>query len=90
MFDNATATIYDGSFTLCGGAPVDFQPYDKIWEFEDGFEIRITKRAFCDLNAAIIPEGYIGIGSQLYKIMNINPWDDYLELWLYACKRGVT
>ncbi len=88
MFENQIAEIYNGSFVKTGEAPVDFQPYEKTWAFEDGVEISLTHRVFCAPSPAILPDGYLGIGSQLYKIMRILPWDDFRELWLYACERS--
>ena len=46
MLENLAAAIYDGSFTLCGEAPVDLQPYHQTLSFEDGLSVEVTHRAF--------------------------------------------
>ena len=89
MFENATAAIYDGSFTLCGEAPVDLQPYHQTLSFEDGLSVEVTHRAFVSGQPAVDESHYLLIGSKLYKIMRITVWDDYTELWLARCTRGV-
>ena len=89
MFENATATIYDGSFTLCGEAPVDLQPYHQTLSFEDGLSVEVTHRAFANGQPAVDESCYLQIGPNLYKIMRISFWDEYTELWLARCARGV-
>lgn len=90
MFYSTTAVIYDESLVQTDGALVDLQPYERTQNYDDGFEIDITHRAFCDIDPTIVAAGYIEVETQLYKIMNIKQWDDYMELWLYACERGAT
>ena len=85
---NTIATIYDGSLAHVGEALVDLQPFEKVYSYDDKVEIDVTKRAFCERNASVTAAGYLGIGTQLYKVMNVKEWDDYMELWLYACERG--
>ncbi|MCE5344503.1 MAG: hypothetical protein LLF96_13105 [Eubacteriales bacterium] len=89
MFENATATIYDGSFTLCGEAPIDLQPYHQTLSFEDGISVETTHHAFVDGHPSVDESYYLQIGIKLYKIIRINFWDDYTELWLARCARGV-
>mgnify|MGYP001384159432 CR=1 FL=1 len=89
MFENATATIYDGSFALCGEALVDLQPYHQTLSFEDGLSVEVTHRAFVDGQPSVDKSYYLQIGIQLYKIIRISFWDDYTELWLVRCARGV-
>lgn len=89
MFENVTATIYDGSFTLCGEAPVDLQPYHQTLSFEDGLSVEVTHRAFANGQLTLDESHYLQLGPKLYKIMRISFWDDYTELWLARCARGV-
>ncbi len=89
MFENVTATIYDGSFTLCGEAPVDLQPYHQALSFEDGLSVEVTHRAFVNGQPTVDESCYLQIGSMLYKIMRISFWDDYTELLLARCAKGI-
>lgn len=88
MFYKTEAVIYDGSLAQVGEALVDLQPFERTQNYDDGFEIDISHRAFCDIEATVAAAGYLKIEAQLYKIMNIKQWDDYMELWLYACERS--
>jgi len=65
----------------------DIQPYDRNISFEEGIEIEITKRAFCDIEPLIGKDSYISIKENLFKVMKIKTWSDYTELWLYECNR---
>lgn len=65
----------------------DVQPYDRSISFEDGIEIDITQRAFCDVDPEIGKDSYMSIKAKLYKVMKIKTWSDYMELWLYECNR---
>ena len=68
----------------------DIQPYEKIMSFEDGIEVEITQRVFCDIILAIDDNSYLRINGRLCKVMNIKKYSDYLELWLYECERDAT
>ena len=88
MFKDTQIEILDASFQHIAETDADIQPFDKTMTFEDGIEIDITKRAFCETFPQIDDQSYLKIGSKFYKIMKIKPYSDYLELWLYECERG--
>lgn len=67
----------------------DVQPYQKSITFEDGYVIDISIRAFCDKDALIDLNSYLGIGGSIYKVMELKEWSDYLTLSLYQCKSGI-
>jgi len=67
----------------------DVQPFSKSIAFEDGFQIEITSRLFCDTDDLITEESYIEFASEMYKVMEIKKWDNYLEIYLYKLKRQV-
>ena len=67
----------------------DVQPFSKSIAFEDGYQIDITSRLFCDIDDSINKESYVEIGDEMYKVMEIKKWDDYMEAYLYKLKRQV-
>ena len=67
----------------------DVQPFSKSIAFEDGFQIDITSRLFCDIDDSITEESYVEFENEKYKVMEIKKWDDYLEVSLYKLKRQV-
>ena len=67
----------------------DVQPFSKSFAFEDGFQIDITCRLFCDMDDSITEESYIEFANEKYKVMEIKKWDDYLEVYLYKLQRQV-
>ena len=60
----------------------DIQPFAESISFEDGFQIEISKRMFCDIDSTITEDSYVEINNQKYKVMKIKKWDDYLEVHL--------
>lgn len=66
--------------------PGDVQPYTKSLSFEDGYEIPITQRVFCEADAAIHLNRYFLIHQRMFKVMEMKEWSDYLEIFLYECK----
>lgn len=67
----------------------DVQPFSKSIVFEDGFQIDITSRLFCDIDDSITEESYVEFANEKYKVMDIKKWDDYLEVNLYKLQRQV-
>ena len=67
----------------------DVQPFSKSIAFEDGFQIDITSRLFCDIDDSINEESYVEFDNEMYKVMEIKKWNDYLEAYLYKLKRQV-
>ena len=88
MFKDTQIEILDGSLKHIAETDADIQPFYKTITFEDGIEIDITKRVFCETLPQIDDQSYLKVGSKFYKIMKIKPYSDYLELWLYECERG--
>ena len=90
MFYNTHIEILDGSFQKICEADADIQPFEKTMTFEDGIDIEIRERAFCDMVSQIDDNSYLRINDMLYKVMNIKAYSDYMELWLYECEREAT
>ncbi|MFL0194822.1 hypothetical protein ACJDU8_04430 [Clostridium sp. WILCCON 0269] len=90
MFNDTKVDILSGGFDKITEAYIDIQPYDKSIMFEDGIEINVTKRGFCDIIPLVNMESYIKFQDKLYKVMKIKTWSDYMELWLYECERDNT
>ncbi|OLN26454.1 hypothetical protein [Desulfosporosinus metallidurans] len=90
MFNDTKVQLLNATFQETGLIDADVQPYEKSLLFEDGIEIEITKRAFCDIVPEIDDQSYMRLNNKLYKIMKVKPRSDYLESWLYECEREVT
>jgi len=90
MFYDTKAEIINSDFQNTGFIYADIQPYEKLILFEDEIEIAINKRAFCDIKPEINDYSYLRFDNELYKIMKIKIWSDYLELWLYECERDIS
>lgn len=88
MFKDTQIQILNGFFQQIAETDADIQPFEKTMTFEDGIDIEITKRAFCEALPQIDDQSYLKNSSKLYKVMKIKPYSDYLELWLYECERG--
>lgn len=91
MFNDTKVKVYsDNNFSsYLSVINADVQPYSKSITYEDGFQIDITKRMFCDRDASITQESYLEIENKKYKVMEIKEWDDYLEVYLYELVRQV-
>lgn len=91
MFYNTLIKIYSSpdSNSYIKSIYADVQPYLKSIMFEDGFEINITRRVFCDIENSINIHSYIEIENEKYKVMDIKKWDSYMEVYLYKLKRQV-
>lgn len=64
----------------------DVQPYLKKYTFDDDISLEVTHRAFCEIDALLEPSTYININDNLFVILDLKEWSDYLELFLYRCK----
>lgn len=64
----------------------DVQPYTKNISFEDGYSLEVTYRAFCEKVAELNLARYMRIESQIYIVLDLKEWSDYVELYLYRCK----
>ncbi len=91
MFNDTLVKIYSSpdSLSYIKSIYADFQPYTKSIVFEDGFQIDITSRVFCDINSTINKSSYLEIDNEKYKVMDLKKWDNYLEVYLYKLKRQV-
>ena len=91
MFYDTFVQIYSSpdSAAYIKSLYADFQPYSKSILFEDGFQIDISNRIFCDSDSTINMESYVEVENKLYKVMDLKKWDDYYEMHLYKLKRQV-
>lgn len=91
MFKDTLTKIYSNAdlASYIKSIYADIQPFSKELSFEDGFQIDISNRMFCDIDSSIIKSSYLEINYEKYKVMEIKKWDDYLELHLYKCQRQV-
>lgn len=91
MFNDTLVKIYSSpdSASYIKSIYTDFQPYTKSIVFEDGFQIDITNRVFCDIDSLINKNSYMEIENEKYKVMDLKKWDDHLEVYLYKLKRQV-
>jgi hypothetical protein len=89
MFNDTKVQIFDTNFQETRLIYADVQPYEKSIIFEDGIEIAITQRAFCEIAPEIAECSYMRLNNRIFKIMKIKRWSDYLECWLYECERDV-
>ncbi|MCI1693308.1 hypothetical protein [Aneurinibacillus aneurinilyticus] len=89
MFYDTRIQIWSGldETTFVKEIEGDVQPYVKTIAFEDGYELEVTKRVFCDRDEAITKNGCLIIEGVKYKILKMKVWSDYVEILLYACKR---
>ena len=91
MFNDTLVKIYSSpdSASYIKSIYTDFQPYTKSIVFEDGFQIDITNRVFCDIDSLINKNSYMEIENEKYKVMDLKKWDDHFEVYLYKLKRQV-
>ena len=68
----------------------DVQPFSKSILFEDGFQIDVTSRLFCDIDDSMTQERYVEFDNEKYKVMEMEKWDNYYEISLYKLKRQVS
>jgi hypothetical protein len=64
----------------------DVQPHTKNVSFEDGYTLAITHRAFCEKDDQLSLARYVRIESEIYIILDLKEWSEYVELFLYRCK----
>jgi len=91
MFKDTLIIVYEAPDlnSYIKSIDADIQPFSKSILFEDGFQIDITSRLFCDIDDSITGECYVEFANEMYKVMEIKKWDDYLEVYLYKLKRQV-
>ena len=91
MFKDTPIRIYSTPdlTSYINSIDADIQPFSKSILFEDGYQIDITSRLFCDIDDSITEESYVEFDNEMYKVMEIKKWDDYMESYLYKLKRQV-
>ena len=91
MFKDTLIKVYEApdSNSYIKSINADVQPFLKSITFEDGYQIDITSRLFCDIDDSITEENYVEFANEKYKVMEIKKWDDYLEVYLYKLQRQV-
>jgi hypothetical protein len=66
---------------------VDIQPYSsEKAKKEYGYDIKTTKRMFCDISLKIVESSVIKYRNQFFSIQAIVEWDDYLDVMLLEKK----
>jgi len=91
MFYDTLINVYEApdSNSYIKSIDADIQPFSKSITFEDGYQIDITSRLFCDIDDSITEESYVGFANEKYKVMETKKWDDYMEVYLYKLQRQV-
>lgn len=91
MFKDTLIKVYEApdSGSYIKSIDADIQPFSKSIAFEEGFQIDITSKLFCDIDDSITEESYVEFDNEKYKVMEIKEWDDYLEVYLYKLQRQV-
>lgn len=83
MFYDKKANVLDGDLNKFSTIDIDLQPYAKNMKFEDGIELQISHRAYCDSYPLLNLKGYLRIDAIDYKVLDIKDWEDYMEVLLY-------
>lgn len=66
---------------------VDVQPYSSEKAKKDyGYDIKTTKRMFCDIISEIVESSVIKYRDQFFSIQATVEWDDYLDVMLLEKK----
>ncbi|KJD42538.1 hypothetical protein E4V51_07525 [Paenibacillus sp. 28ISP30-2] len=87
MFYDTKLEILDAEFIPIRSMMADVQPYRKSFSFEDGYTLETTYRAFCTLVESLLQSNrYVQIGKDVFIILDMKEWSDYMELYLYRCK----
>ncbi|MEE4571044.1 hypothetical protein V2U94_25860 [Paenibacillus polymyxa] len=88
MFYDTKLEILDVThFNSVLSVMADVQPYRKSFAFEDGYILETTYRAFCPLVESLLQSNrYVRIGKDVFIVLDMKEWSDYVELYLYRCK----
>ncbi|KAF6626347.1 hypothetical protein H6F38_24290 [Paenibacillus sp. EKM208P] len=87
FYDTKLEILDDTHFNPVLSVMADVQPYRKSFSFEDGYILETTYRAFCPLESLLLSNCYIRIGKDVFIILDMKKWSDYVELYLYRCKQ---
>ncbi|WP_431090312.1 hypothetical protein [Paenibacillus sp. 8b26] len=86
FYDTKLEILDNANFTPVLSMMADVQPYRKSFSFEDGYILETTYRAFCPLESLLQLNGYVRISKDIFIILDMKEWSDYMELYLYRCK----
>ncbi|MNW42733.1 hypothetical protein D3C74_199140 [compost metagenome] len=86
FYDTKLEILDDTHFNPVLSMMADVQPYRKSFSFEDGYILETTYRAFCLLESLLLSNCYVRIGKDVFIILDLKEWSDYVELYLYRCK----
>ncbi|TKH45730.1 hypothetical protein C1I60_04530 [Paenibacillus terrae] len=86
FYDTKLEILDDTHFNPVLSVMADVQPYRKSFSFEDGYILETTYRAFCPPESLLQSNGYVRISMNIFIILDMKEWSDYLELYLYRCK----
>lgn len=86
FYDTTVEILADRTSSPIETIEADLQPHIKKYIFEDGYELETTKWLFCDRVSSFNNDSYIKVQTELYKVLEIKEWSDYLEVFLYQCK----
>jgi hypothetical protein len=87
MFNDMKMEILNSiGLTVIKTIYVDVQPHMKNVSFEDGYTLEIAYRAFCEKDDQLSLARYVRIENQIYIVLDLKEWSDYVELFLYRCK----
>lgn len=86
FYDTKLEILNKADFTPVQLIMADVQPYRKSFSFEDGYILETTYRAFCPLESLFQLNGYVRIGKDVFIILDMKEYSDYMEFYLYRCK----
>ncbi|KJD42416.1 hypothetical protein [Paenibacillus terrae] len=88
MFYDTKLEILDAThFKPVLSVMADVQPYRKSFSFEDSYTLETIYRAFCPLESLLQLNGYVQFAKDVFIILDMKEWNDYVELYLYRCKQ---
>ncbi|MGR6761269.1 hypothetical protein ACU1JV_05350 [Paenibacillus sp. T2-29] len=86
FYDTKLEILNNADFTPVQLIMADVQPYRKSFSFEDGYTLETIHRAFCPLESLLQSNSYVRIGKDVFIILDMKEWSDYVECYLYRCK----
>jgi len=87
FYDTEVDILNSQDFSIIKTITADVQPFSGSMGFDYGISLEISKKAFCDLDACVTESCYFKIATSKYKVLEMKAWSDYLEVFLYKCKR---
>ena len=82
-FKNKWGVVEEEKYSFIKNMRVDIQPYsqEKLNK-EYGYDLKATKRMFCNIDLSITESTLVLYRGQPYFIVKIVEWDDYLDIAL--------